>query len=164
MLGITGGEVVVPAAAVAASATTAKMDDTESTNTSLDDRNEDFYETSTKNTFSDGLMGLFRPAIEQLDERVRLTRISQLELRQQIDSLAEDLRKISDGQQVPLDFDVYVKKLMNAKRRVMLVNNILQNAQERLNRVHQNVARESARRKSLLDSSLSSPGSSTSLQ
>lgn len=30
---------------------------------------------------------------------------------------------------MPFDLDAYVKKLMNAKRRIMLVNNILQNAQ-----------------------------------
>uniref|UniRef100_T1JIU4 Biogenesis of lysosome-related organelles complex 1 subunit 7 n=1 Tax=Strigamia maritima TaxID=126957 RepID=T1JIU4_STRMM len=138
------------------------MEDTESTNTSLDDKNEEeFYENSARTTFSDGLMGLLRPAIEQLDERVRLTRISQLELRQQIDSLSDDLRKISDTQQIPLDFDVYVKKLMNAKRRVMMVNNILQNAQERLNRVHQTIAKETARRKSLLDSTLTATSTSS---
>lgn len=127
------------------------MEDTESTNTSLDDRNDDFYDNSTKYAISGGMMGVFKPAIEQLDERVRSTRISQIELKQQIESLAEDLCKISDAQNMPFELDAYVKKLMNAKRRVMLVNNILQNAQERLNRVHQNVARETARRKALLE-------------
>jgi len=122
-----------------------------STNSSLDDRNDDFYDNSMKNNLTEGMMGVFKPAIEQLDERVRSTRISQIELKQQIETLAEDLCKISDAQHMPFDLDVYVKKLMNAKRRVMLVNNILQNAQERLNRVHQNVARESARRKALLE-------------
>lgn len=40
-----------------------------------------------------------------------------------------ELRQISETYNSMFDLDVYVKKLMNAKRRVMLVNNILQNAQ-----------------------------------
>ena len=56
-------------------------------------------------------------------------RQSQLELRQHIDSLSDDLKKASERQNPPIELDGYVKKLNNAKRRVMLVNNILQNAQ-----------------------------------
>ena len=54
-----------------------------------------------------------------------------MELRQHIDNLAEDLKKASDRQGAPVELDSYVKKLNNAKRRVMIVNNILQNAQVR---------------------------------
>lgn len=56
-------------------------------------------------------------------------RISQVELRQQIDGLADEIKKISDEQQCPLDLESYVKKLLNAKRRVTVVSNILQVAQ-----------------------------------
>ena len=40
-----------------------------------------------------------------------------------------DLKKISENQQAPIELDSYVKKLNNSRRRVMLVNNILQNTQ-----------------------------------
>ena len=40
-----------------------------------------------------------------------------------------DLRLVSERQQVPIELEPYVKKLNNARRRLMLVNNILQNAQ-----------------------------------
>lgn len=43
-------------------------------------------------------------------------------------SLSE-LCRINEDQKVALDLDPYVKKLLNARRRVVLVNNILQNAQ-----------------------------------
>jgi SNARE-associated protein Snapin len=59
-------------------------------------------------------------------------RISQVELRQQIDGLADEIKKISDEQQCPLDLESYVKKLLNAKRRVTVVSNILQVAQVKL--------------------------------
>ena len=40
-----------------------------------------------------------------------------------------DLHRLSELQEFPIDLEPYVKKLMNSRRRVMLVNNILQNAQ-----------------------------------
>ncbi|XP_049834224.1 SNAPIN protein homolog [Schistocerca gregaria] len=125
--------------------------DTESTTTSIDDKTEDFCENPTRDTLAEGLMCLLKPTIDQLDERVRATRISQVELKQQIEGLAEELRKISDSQQCPLDLDAYVKKLMTAKQKVTVVSNILQTAQDRLNKVHLLIEKESARRRALLD-------------
>ena len=40
-----------------------------------------------------------------------------------------DLKKIAELQGIPIDLEPYVKKLNNSRRRVMLINNILQNAQ-----------------------------------
>ena len=40
-----------------------------------------------------------------------------------------DLHRLCELQEIPVDLEPYVKKLMNSRRRVMLVNNILQNAQ-----------------------------------
>ncbi|NXS54974.1 SNAPN protein, partial [Brachypteracias leptosomus] len=106
-------------------------------------------------------------------------RESQVELREHIDSLATgetwgggsppspggprvldplppfpfspELCRINEDQKVALDLDPYVKKLLNARRRVVLVNNILQNAQERLRRLNHSVAKETVRRKALLE-------------
>ncbi|XP_065333191.1 SNAPIN protein homolog [Cloeon dipterum] len=127
--------------------------DTESTNTSIEDKTEDFCDNPTRDALTEGLMCLLKPTIDQLDERVRATRISQIELKQQIDGLAEEIKRISDEQQCPLDLENYVKKLLNAKRRITVVSNILQVAQERLNKVHQLIERESARRKALTEPS-----------
>lgn len=79
-------------------------------------------------------------------------RISQLELKQQIESLSEDLKKITEAQQYSVDLDVYVKKLMNAKHRVTVLTNVLQSAQDRLNKVHQSIERETVKRKTLAES------------
>uniref|UniRef100_A0AAZ3NNT8 Biogenesis of lysosome-related organelles complex 1 subunit 7 n=1 Tax=Oncorhynchus tshawytscha TaxID=74940 RepID=A0AAZ3NNT8_ONCTS len=78
---------------------------------------------------------------------------SQVELREHIDNLATELCRINEHQKVVLDLDPYVKKLLNARRRVVLVNNILQNAQERLRRLNHNVAKETVRRKTMLETS-----------
>ena len=45
------------------------------------------------------------------------------------DAIPAELQRIGEEQHAVLDLDPYVKKLMNARRRVVLVNNILQNAQ-----------------------------------
>lgn len=87
-------------------------------------------------------------------------RISQLELKQCIESLSEELKKVSDTQQTSIDLDAYVKKLINAKHRVTVLSNVLQNAQDRLNKVHQSIERETIKRKALLESSPGLPGGS----
>uniref|UniRef100_A0A6G5ADW0 Biogenesis of lysosome-related organelles complex 1 subunit 7 n=2 Tax=Rhipicephalus microplus TaxID=6941 RepID=A0A6G5ADW0_RHIMP len=135
---------------------TSKMDDSENT-TSFDDRSEAYSEVSARDCLAEGIIGLLLPTVEQIDERVKSTRISQLELRQHIDTLAEDLRALSEKQQIPYDLDSYVKKLVNAKRRVVLVNSILQNTQERLNRINQSITRENERRTALLEPQVSTP-------
>lgn len=78
-------------------------------------------------------------------------RISQLELKQCIESLTEELKAISEYQQNTVDLDIYVKKLINAKQRVTVVTNILQNTQDRLNRVHMSIEKETNKRKVLLE-------------
>uniref|UniRef100_A0A4W5QWD2 Biogenesis of lysosome-related organelles complex 1 subunit 7 n=1 Tax=Hucho hucho TaxID=62062 RepID=A0A4W5QWD2_9TELE len=141
---------------------------------------------SGKDAIAEGLLGLLKPAVQQLDLHVHSVRFvelvpaclvhvaghrvigvrsadmlqyelsaweSQVELREHIDNLATELCRINEHQKVVLDLDPYVKKLLNARRRVVLVNNILQNAQERLRRLNHNVAKETARRKTMLETS-----------
>ncbi|NXB77672.1 SNAPN protein, partial [Donacobius atricapilla] len=153
--------------------------------------------------FAEGLLQFLRPAVRQLDRHVHSVRESQVELREHIDSLATgepkpgghpcpappawgaqgahpnpspELCRINEDQKVALDLDPYVKKLLNARRRVVLVNNILQNAQvrghrgfggpraphqvltgdlcrvqERLRRLNHSVAKETMRRRAMLE-------------
>ncbi|EAW53288.1 SNAPIN isoform 1 [Pan troglodytes] len=112
-----------------------------------------------RDLFAEGLLEFLRPAVQQLDSHVHAVRESQVELREQIDNLATELCRINEDQKVALDLDPYVKKLLNARRRVVLVNNILQNAQERLRRLNHSVAKETARRRAMLDSGIYPPGS-----
>uniref|UniRef100_G1NWH1 Biogenesis of lysosome-related organelles complex 1 subunit 7 n=1 Tax=Myotis lucifugus TaxID=59463 RepID=G1NWH1_MYOLU len=114
-----------------------------------------------RDIFAEGLLEFLRPAVQQLDSHVHAVRESQVELREQIDNLATatELCRINEDQKVALDLDPYVKKLLNARRRVVLVNNILQNAQERLRRLNHSVAKETARRRAMLDSGVYPPGS-----
>ncbi|XP_061822790.1 SNARE-associated protein Snapin isoform X1 [Nerophis lumbriciformis] len=110
-------------------------------------------DSSGKDAIAEGMYNILQPAVQQLDLHVHSVRESQVELREHIDNLASELCRINEHQKVALDLDPYVKKLLNARRRVVLVNNILQNAQERLRRLNHNVAKETARRKTMLEAS-----------
>ncbi|XP_043790968.1 SNAPIN protein homolog [Apis laboriosa] len=129
--------------------------DTASDNTSIDDKIDDFCENPTRDALTEGLMSLLKPTVDQLDERIRATRICQIELKQRIESLTEELQRISEVLQCPLETDSYVKKLINAKHKITIVSNILQSTQERLNKIHQAVEKNTAKRKALLDHSSS---------
>lgn len=75
--------------------------------------------------------------------------------------MSEELKKVQDSQQTTIDLDVYVKKLINAKQRVIVIANILQNAQERLNKVHMSIDKETLKRKIILNN-ISQESTSTS--
>jgi hypothetical protein len=52
-----------------------------------------------------------------------------VELRTQIENLSAELSVISQNQQSPIDLESYIKKLLDARKRITIVNSILQNAQ-----------------------------------
>ena len=49
--------------------------ETGSTNTSIEDKTDDFCENPTRDSIAEGLISLLKPTIDQLDERVRTTRL-----------------------------------------------------------------------------------------
>ncbi|TKS88683.1 SNARE-associated protein [Collichthys lucidus] len=111
------------------------------------------HHTANNQNGTDAPLNLNVPRLATEISSATDTRESQVELREHIDNLATELCRINEHQKVALDLDPYVKKLLNARRRVVLVNNILQNAQERLRRLNHNVAKETARRKTMLEAS-----------
>lgn len=72
------------------------------------------------------------------------------------------MKKILESQQTTIDLDIYVKKLINAKQRVTVLSNILQNAQDRLNKVHMSIDKEVVKRKVILNDVIGEPTASTS--
>lgn len=138
--------------------------DDASTTTSNDDKTEDFGDNPTRDTLADGLLGLLRPTIEQLDDRVKATRISQIELKQHLDTLAEELKQVAEQQTCPLDLEKYVRKLTEAKAKITVVGNILQSSQDRLIKLTQQINKEQNRRKALIEPSPSITPSSTPLE
>ncbi|NWS24675.1 SNAPN protein, partial [Polioptila caerulea] len=100
--------------------------------------------------FAEGLLQFLRPAVRQLDRHVHSVR-SGMDRAGAHTKPSPELCRINEDQKVALDLDPYVKKLLNARRRVVLVNNILQNAQERLRRLNHSVAKETVRRRAMLE-------------
>ncbi|XP_071489287.1 SNARE-associated protein Snapin-like [Diadema antillarum] len=85
-----------------------------------------------RDAIASGIAELLKPAVQEVDERVRIVRESQVELRHRIEELDDALRELCKEKSAPIDLDLYVKKLANCKRRVATVNNIVQNAQDRV--------------------------------
>lgn len=105
-------------------------EDSESTVTSFEDENtENFCENPTRDTLAEGLVGLFKPAIDVLEERVTATQESQAKLHAQLDVLLVEIKKIQETQKSSVDLTDYVRKLINVKHKVTLVTNILQGTQ-----------------------------------
>lgn len=99
--------------------------DSESSTTSV----EDFISNPTRDTLTEGLVCFLKPSLDQLDASVQSTRGAQKELKQQIEDLSKDLHEISQQEGCPVDLEEYVQKLHNAKKRIVIVSNILQGAQ-----------------------------------
>ena len=62
-------------------------------------------------------------------QNVWFFRKAQKELKDQITGLEDQLRIIEEEQGCPIDLEMYINKLNSAKKRVIVVNNILQGAQ-----------------------------------
>lgn len=108
-------------------------EDSESTVTSFEDENtENFCENPTRDTLAEGLVGLFKPAVDLLEERVTATQESQAKLHTQLDLLLVEIKKIQETQKSSVDLTDYVRKLINVKHKVTLVTNILQTTQVRV--------------------------------
>lgn len=63
----------------------------------------------------------------------------QVELREKIDQLASELKRVGGEQPVSVDLDPHIRRLISAKRRVVLTSNIVQNVMERLNRLQRSI-------------------------
>ena len=130
--------------------------DSESTVTSLDEENtENFCSNPTRDIFAEGILSIFKPAVEKLDERVSATRAAQSELKEQLDALTLQLKAIETAQQSIPEFSDKVRELISIKHKVTVITNILTNSQERLNSLHNLIEKEQLRRQALLDSALS---------
>ncbi|XP_026463830.1 SNAPIN protein homolog [Ctenocephalides felis] len=134
--------------------------DSETTNSSIDENTENFCDYPTRDTLSEGLMGIFKPAIDQLEERVQATKASQVALKTQIEEVSNEVTKILANRKPPLELDDYLKKLMNTKNKITVVTNVLQATQERLNKIHASIEKETVRRESLLNTSINTPSTS----
>ena len=130
--------------------------DSDSTVTSLDEENtENFCTNPARDILAEGILSIFKPAVEKLDERVQATRAVQSELKEQLDSLSAQLKEIEKAQQSIPEFADKVRELISIKHKVTVITNILTNSQERLSGLHQLIEKEQVRRQALLDSALS---------
>ena len=82
--------------------------------------------------------------------QVQSLRTTQSNLKDCIAALSTDLTHIAEVQKDLPNLEHYVKKLMNIKRRVSTVNNVLTNVQDRVVMLQSRVAKEQSRKRTLL--------------
>jgi len=121
--------------------------------TTIEETPKDQLEQRDKDALAQGLFHLFKPAIDNIDGKVKSVRQSQVELRAQIDNLAEDLRVISDCRVVPIDLEPHIKKLLNTRRRILAVANLLQTVQDRVNKINYYVTRDKTKKNQMIKAS-----------
>jgi len=132
----------------------------------------------TRDTMAEGLMvRLLRPCVDRLDASIQCTRLSQLDLKLQLDSLATELKRLSLSQYMvtlpqspsadnktsvspaPIKTDTctlldsYACRLSSARAKIAVVGNILESTQERLRALSHRIGREHNNRRSLLEPS-----------
>ena len=86
----------------------------------------------TRDTLAEGLVGLVRPSLESLDESVAATREAQAQLKDKIQSLENQLVQLQasvNRNQSGVNLEAYINKLTSSKKRILVVNSILQGAQ-----------------------------------
>lgn len=130
--------------------------DSDSTVTSIDENTENFCNNPTRDILAEGIINLFKPSVDRLDERITATRAAQAELKIQLDALADQLKEIEKAQATIPEFSEKVKELINVKHKVTVIANILTTSQERLNNLHKLIDKEQERRAALLESAISS--------
>ena len=116
-----------------------------------DSLTEDFIGNPTRDTLAEGLIGLLTPSIESLDQGITGAREAQIELKEQLSQLESQLTSINQELDKSSDLEPYVIKLLESKKKIVVINSMLQDAQNRLNRVHQNCLQETSKRRTLLE-------------
>ncbi|OQR70138.1 SNARE-associated protein Snapin-like [Tropilaelaps mercedesae] len=102
---------------------------------------------------TEGLTSLMTPCIAQLEQHVLDTQRSQQLLGEQIDALSVELRRITDCTRASPLVESYIKKLLAAKRKIIVVNSVLQATQERAHKLQENIRRNTAKYQVQLDAS-----------
>ncbi|THD22048.1 hypothetical protein D915_007270 [Fasciola hepatica] len=86
---------------------------------------------------ADGLLTVIKPNLERLDQAAFSLDGSQIELRNQLNSLIEILNRVESIHQCPVDLEPYVYRLGIYKTRILRVHSLLQRLQDRLNHLRQ---------------------------
>ena len=88
---------------------------------------------------------------ECLSSGITGAREAQIELKEQLTQLETQLAVINQELDKSADLEPYVIKLLESKKKIIVINSMLQDAQDRLNRVHQNCLQETSKRRTLLE-------------
>lgn len=105
--------------------------DSDETSTSLE--NTENFDNPRRDILAEGFLRLLKPVVDDLEEKVKGTRLQQHELNLQLDAaLAECYKLISAPDKDAEEIELCAKKLNDIRQRVSVVFSVLQNSQDKL--------------------------------
>lgn len=116
-----------------AAAASANCDDVSSTTTDTSSPTPH----PTVDALQEGVLCAVRPTADLIEQRVEGVRKAQAELHAHIEALNADLHRIQSksGPATDANLDAAIEKLNNAKKRIVVVANLLQGARVRMTRL-----------------------------
>ncbi|KAF9113301.1 hypothetical protein BGX27_001837 [Mortierella sp. AM989] len=90
---------------------------------------------------ADGIMSLLGPIVQEMDFNIVSVRKSQSELEKEIERLMAELQLFMASSAAPPDVEPAVQKLLKARRQIMTANSTLKTVQERVDKMHLQIAK-----------------------
>ncbi|KAF9400992.1 hypothetical protein BGX21_002983 [Mortierella sp. AD011] len=90
---------------------------------------------------ADGIMSLLGPIVQEMDFNIVSVRKSQSELEKEIERLMAELQLFMASSAAPPEVEPAVQKLLKARRQIMTANSTLKTVQDRVDRMHLQIAR-----------------------
>eukprot|EP01130_Rhizamoeba_saxonica_P000244 TRINITY_DN10225_c0_g1_i1.p1 TRINITY_DN10225_c0_g1~~TRINITY_DN10225_c0_g1_i1.p1 ORF type:complete len:116 (-),score=17.29 TRINITY_DN10225_c0_g1_i1:48-353(-) len=88
--------------------------------------------------FSEGLMGVLKPVVEECDQRIQDVFVSQADLSQQIELLSDALSEFVDASNTP-SLNDYIQKLSQSRQRLDNINSGVHRISDRLNNIQKSL-------------------------
>ena len=82
------------------------------------------------------LYSVFESLVARFDSQVKSVQLTQTVLNSKIDEVLSELQRVGEAQAFEIDLSPHICRLTNSKLRLVLANNIIQSAHERLSRLY----------------------------
>ncbi|KAF9438677.1 hypothetical protein BGZ76_006050 [Entomortierella beljakovae] len=102
---------------------------------------QDSQQQNDTTKLADGIMSLLGPIVQEMDFNIVSVRKSQTELEKEIERLMAELQLFLTSSSAPPDVEPAVQKLLKARRQIMTANSTLKTVQDRVDRMHHQIAK-----------------------
>ncbi|KAF9975483.1 hypothetical protein BGZ73_000884 [Actinomortierella ambigua] len=101
-----------------------------------------FQDTQDQLAWTDGIMSVIGPVIQEMDFNIVSVRKSQVELEKEIERLTAELQLFMDSAATPPEVEPAIRKLSVARKQIMTASTTLRTVQDRVDRMCAQVQRK----------------------